>query len=71
MNVSNGFWSKGKDEMLKALDQQEEKAIAPLIAQECTLKEQLEQTQKEIAEIKRNFKDKRKQLKGALFHNQN
>ena len=62
-----GIWANGLDELLETIDQEESKALAPLIAALEKNEIDRQEIKRQIAEMKAGFKKKRKEARGFLF----
>jgi hypothetical protein len=63
----SGFWGHGEDQLAKALDEEEARAMAPL---QDALRRNMEDRKKinaQIAEIRERFRHKRKEARRFLF----
>ena len=62
-----GIWANGRDELLKTIDQEESKALAPLMAALEKNELETQEIKRRIAEMRAEFKKKRKETRGCLF----
>ena len=67
MKKTMGIWANGRDELLKTIDQEESKALAPLMAALEKNELETQEIKRRIAEMKAEFKKKRKETRGCLF----
>ena len=67
MKKTMGIWANGRDELLKTIDQEESKALAPLMAALEKNELETQEIKRRIAEMKAEFKNKRKETRGCLF----
>ena len=67
MKNTMGIWANGRDELLETIDQEESKALAPLMAALEKNELETQEIKRRIAEMKAEFKKKRKETRGCLF----
>jgi hypothetical protein len=63
----SGVWANGERELLKEIDQDEKRKLEPLLQALAKNEAERDETKRQIADIKTDFKRKRKKAGGFLF----